>query len=82
MERPKDQRPARIHTTGNYSHWIRRRTATPEATFFVFLFHSLRFHPFTMNEIRALPLEAIKEEAEGRGRRIENPPQSKPDFLH
>jgi hypothetical protein len=31
---------------GNYSHRIRRRTTTPNAIFFVFLFHSLRFHPF------------------------------------
>jgi hypothetical protein len=44
----------------NCSHRIRRRTTTPEATFFVFLFHSPRFHPFTMNVTRALSLEAIK----------------------
>jgi hypothetical protein len=53
---------------GNYFHRIRRRTATPEATFFVFLFHSLCFHPFTMNVIRALPLEAIKGVAEVKKR--------------
>jgi hypothetical protein len=41
------------------SRRIRRRTATPKATFVVFLF---RFHLFTMNVTRALPLEAIKEE--------------------
>jgi hypothetical protein len=34
-----------------------------EATFFVFLFHSLCFYPFTMNVTRALPLETIKGEA-------------------
>jgi hypothetical protein len=44
---------------GNCSHRIRRKTATPEATFFVFLFH---FHLFTTNVIRALSLEAIKGE--------------------
>jgi hypothetical protein len=47
----------------NYSHRIRRRTATPEATFFAFLFHFSNFHPFTANVTRALPLEAIKGEA-------------------
>jgi hypothetical protein len=44
----------------------------PKATFFVFLFHSPRFYPFTMNVTRALPLETIKGEAgstsRGRGR--------------
>jgi hypothetical protein len=35
----------------------------PEATFFVFLFHSPCFYPFTTNVTRALPLEAIKGEA-------------------
>jgi hypothetical protein len=57
---------------GNCSHWIRRRTATPEATFFAFLFHFSRFHDFTVNVTQALPLEAIKGEAgaasEGRSK--------------
>jgi hypothetical protein len=47
----------------NYSHRIRRRADMLEATFFVFLFHSPYFYPFTMNVTRALPLEAIKGEA-------------------
>jgi hypothetical protein len=47
----------------NCSHRIRRKTVTPEATFFVFLFHSSCFYPFTTNVTRALPLEAIKGEA-------------------
>jgi hypothetical protein len=51
-------------TTRSTSRWrghrIRRKKATPEATFVVFLFH---FHLFTMNVTRALPLEAIKGEA-------------------
>jgi hypothetical protein len=47
---------------GNCSHRI-RRAATPEATYFVFLFHSPHFYPFTTNVTRALPLEAIKGEA-------------------
>jgi hypothetical protein len=45
---------------GNCSHRTRRRTATPEASFFAFLFLFSRFHPFTANVTRALPLEAIK----------------------
>jgi hypothetical protein len=47
----------------NYSHQIRRRTATSEATFFVFLFHFPCFYHFTANVTRALPLKAIKGEA-------------------
>jgi hypothetical protein len=35
----------------------------PEATFFAFLFHFPRFHHFTANVTRALPLEVIKGEA-------------------
>jgi hypothetical protein len=35
----------------------------PEATFFTFPFHFPRFHHFTANVTRALPLEAIKGEA-------------------
>jgi hypothetical protein len=48
---------------GSCSHHIRRRTATSKAIFFVFLFHSPYFHPFTTNVTRALPLEAIKGKA-------------------
>jgi hypothetical protein len=44
-------------------HQIRRGTATPEATFFAFLFCFSYFHPFTANVTRALLLEAIKGEA-------------------
>jgi hypothetical protein len=54
---------------GNCSHRIRRRTATLEATFFGFLFHFSRFHPFTINVTRALPLEAIKGKAGAASRR-------------
>jgi hypothetical protein len=52
---------------GNCSHRIRRRTATPQATFFAFLFHFFFsvFTPFTANVTRALPLEAIKGEGQG-----------------
>jgi hypothetical protein len=59
---------------GNCSHRIRRRMATPEATLFVFLFHSPRFYPFTTNITRALTLEAIKGEAEAtsKGRSSNN----------
>jgi hypothetical protein len=49
----------------NCSHRIRRKTATPVATFVVFLFH---FHLFTTNATRALPLEAIKGEARATSR--------------
>jgi hypothetical protein len=48
---------------GNYSHWIRRKTAAPEAIFFIFLFHFSPFHLFTTNVTQALPLETIKGEA-------------------
>jgi hypothetical protein len=37
--------------------------ATLEATFFIFLFHSSDFYPFTTNVTQPLPLEAIKGEA-------------------
>jgi hypothetical protein len=47
---------------GDCSHRIRRKTATSKTTFFIFLFHSFRFYPFTTNVTRALPLEAIKGE--------------------
>jgi hypothetical protein len=50
----------------NCSHWIRRRTAMPEATFFAFLFYFPCFHYFTTNVTRALPLEVIKGEAGAR----------------
>jgi hypothetical protein len=55
---------------GNCSHRIRRRTATPEATFLFFLFHSPYFYPFTINVTRSLPLETIKEEAGATSREI------------
>jgi hypothetical protein len=42
----------------------------PEATFFVFLFHSPRFYLFTMIVIGPLPLEAIKGEAGATSREI------------
>jgi hypothetical protein len=46
-----------------YSYRIRRKTATPEATFSVFLFLLFHFHLFTMNVTRDLLLRAIKGEA-------------------
>jgi hypothetical protein len=48
---------------GNSSHWIRRKTVTPEATFCFF-----SFQLFTVNVTRALSLEAIKEEVRGHNR--------------
>jgi hypothetical protein len=56
---------------GNCSHQIRRRTATPKATFSAFLFHFPRFHHFTANVTRALPLEVIKGEAGAMSKGIE-----------
>jgi hypothetical protein len=47
----------------NYFHQIRRKTAAPEATFFVFLFHLFPLHLFTTNVTWALPLKTIKGEA-------------------
>jgi hypothetical protein len=44
--------------------------ATSEVTFFVFLFHSPCFRPFTTNVTRTLPLETIKGEAEATSRAI------------
>jgi hypothetical protein len=54
---------------GNYFHRIRRRTATPRATFFAFLFYFPCFHHFTINVTRALPLEVIKGEAGATSKR-------------
>jgi hypothetical protein len=48
---------------GNCSHRIRRKTAAPEATFFVFLFRLFPLHLFTTLVTGALPLETIKGEA-------------------
>jgi hypothetical protein len=46
---------------GSYSRRIRRKTAAPEATFFLFFFFIFSpFHLFTINVTRALPLETIK----------------------
>jgi hypothetical protein len=61
---------------GNCSHRTRRR-ATPETTFFVFIFHLPRFHHFTANVTRALPLEAIKGEAWARVREREGDQEKK-----
>jgi hypothetical protein len=52
----------------NCSHRRRRKTAMPEATFWVF---SFIFHLFTTNVTRALPLEAIKREAGATSRKRE-----------
>jgi hypothetical protein len=59
MERPKEQRLLYLCATENCSHRIRRKMATPEATFWFF---SFIFHIFTTNVTRALSLEAIKGE--------------------
>jgi hypothetical protein len=50
---------------GNCSHRIRRRTATPEATFFVFLFHSLRFSPLYHKCNPSPPLRSYKRGGRG-----------------
>jgi hypothetical protein len=42
--------------------------ATPEATFFVFLFRLSLFHLFTANVTQALPLETIKGETRATSR--------------
>jgi hypothetical protein len=47
----------------NCSCRIRRKTVTPEATFFVFLFRLFLFRLVTTSVTQALPLETIKEEA-------------------
>jgi hypothetical protein len=70
-EKPKDQSPHDSTLQGNCSHRIRRRTTTPEAIFFAFLFHFSYFHHFTANVTRALPLEVIKGEAGATSRRDE-----------
>jgi hypothetical protein len=71
ISRWKGQKINALHVSTlqrKYSPQRRRRMASSEATFFVFLFHSPCFHPFTMNVIRALPLEAITGEAETKKR--------------
>jgi hypothetical protein len=45
--------------------------ATPEATFFVFLFYLSPFHLFTTNVTRAISLETIKGEVGATSRGIE-----------
>jgi hypothetical protein len=54
---------ASLRYKGNYSHRIRRKTATPEATFLFFSSIFSPFHLFTMNVTRALSLETIKGKA-------------------
>jgi hypothetical protein len=55
--------------------------ATPEATFFVFLFHSPCFHPFTTNVTRALPLEAIKGETGATSKGVIKQQQLEPTLV-
>jgi hypothetical protein len=50
---------------GNYFHRIRRRTATPEATFSVFLFHSTRFLPLYHDCNLPPPLRSYKRGGRG-----------------
>jgi hypothetical protein len=54
---------------GNCSDRIRRKTAVPEAIFFVYLFYLFPISPFTMNVTQALPLEAIKGEVGATSKR-------------
>jgi hypothetical protein len=70
MEGPKDQHPVHLHTTRELLPPDKEETTTPEATFFVFLFHSPRFHPFTTNITQALPFKTIKGEAGAMSRGI------------
>jgi hypothetical protein len=60
---------------GNYSHRIKRRKATPEATFFVFLFYSLCFHPFYHECNPSPPLGSYKRGVRGgkKGRKETTP---------
>jgi hypothetical protein len=60
---------ASLHYRGNCSRWIRRKTAAPEATFFVFSFIFSPFYLFTTNVTRALSLETIKGEAGATSKR-------------
>jgi hypothetical protein len=65
MERPKDQTPVvSLHYRGNCSHQIKRKTATPEAIFFVFLFHLLPILSFYYECNPSPLLNNYKREAE------------------
>jgi hypothetical protein len=64
MERPKDQRPVRLHATGELLPPDKEEDGHARGhLFLVFLFHSPYFYPFTTNVTRALRVEAIKGEA-------------------
>jgi hypothetical protein len=65
MQRPKDQCPVRLHATGELLPSDKEEDDhARDHFFFVFLFYSPCFYPFTTNVTRALPLEAIKGEAD------------------
>jgi hypothetical protein len=63
MDRPNDQCPTRLHTIGELLPPDKEDGYARGHLFFVFLFHFPRFHHFTANVTRALPLEAIKGKA-------------------
>jgi hypothetical protein len=68
MERPKDQRPTHLHAIGELFPPDKEEDGYARGHLFCFSFSFSPFHPFTMNVIRALPLEAIKGVAEVKKR--------------
>jgi hypothetical protein len=56
---------ASLRYRGNYSHQIRRKTAAPEATFFVFLFRLFPISPFYHKCNSSPPLENYKRGGRG-----------------
>jgi hypothetical protein len=73
IERPNDQtHVVSLHYRGNCSHQIKRKTATPEAIFFVFLFHLLPISSFYYEGNPSPLLENYKRGGRGhttRGRK-------------
>jgi hypothetical protein len=68
MERPKDERPAHLHAIGELLPPDKEEDDHAQGHLFCL---SLSFLPFTTNVTRALPLEAIKEEAGATSSAIE-----------
>jgi hypothetical protein len=57
---------------GNYSHWIRRRTAMPEATFFCFFLSFSPFLPLYHEYNSSPPLRSYKRGGGGERKEEED----------
>jgi hypothetical protein len=78
---------ASLRYRGNYSHRIRRKTAAPDATFFIFLFHLFPISPFYHKCNPSPPLENYKRGGRGHAheekkRRIEHTTNTEMTHTH